>query len=435
MALVAALLFGVHPLNAESVNYVSSRSELLMASFFLLACIWYLRFGRSGGRVWYAAALAAGILALLTKSVAVVLVAALALCDGVVRGRQVWRSAWPYYLPFAAADLIYLLLTRSLVGKALLEPVRPLAVQVLTQVKAAVYYLVLAGMPVRLSVEHQFFPTRELLSAAVMAGLLLGGSLLSLVVWRGGSALRFAGAWGALALLPTVAVPLIVLVNEHRLYLAGVAAALLLARWLAPAAGTRQGVALGVVAVYTTMLAAFSVQRTRAWADELTLWQDAATKAPLMLKPHLRMGDALAQQGREGAAEAAYLRALVLRPDHPGARNNLGQLYLRQGRLERAEEQFRHVLRVSPDIVPARLNLARLLLQRGEGPAAAAEYRRLLDAGDAAARAVAHGRLGWIALRQQDDPERALEHYDAGLAPAAGATPLCDRLLPRGARL
>ncbi|MSR84369.1 MAG: hypothetical protein EXS58_15845 [Candidatus Latescibacteria bacterium] len=49
LALPAAFIFGLSPVNSEAVNYVSSRSELLMASFFLLACLAHLRGGWVGG--------------------------------------------------------------------------------------------------------------------------------------------------------------------------------------------------------------------------------------------------------------------------------------------------------------------------------------------------------------------------------------------------
>ena len=99
----AALLFAVHPLNSEVVHYASSRSEALMAFFFLAACWAYLRHGVSGAWSWYGLALCCGGLAMLSKSVAVVLVVVLVLCDWLV-GRDL-RKWWPRYLPFAVLAL------------------------------------------------------------------------------------------------------------------------------------------------------------------------------------------------------------------------------------------------------------------------------------------------------------------------------------------
>ncbi len=65
-----------------------------------------------------------GGLAMLSKSVAVVLVVVLVLCDWLV-GRDL-RKWWPRYLPFAVLALCYALFSRALIDKALLAPVRPL---------------------------------------------------------------------------------------------------------------------------------------------------------------------------------------------------------------------------------------------------------------------------------------------------------------------
>lgn len=408
VALLGAALFALTPLNAEAVNYISSRSEVLMTCFFLLACLAHLR----GGPGWSAVSLVAGGLALLTKSVAVVLAPILALCDWQAGGRAALRRRWPAYLAAGCLALVYALFTRRLIDKALLDPVRPLEVQAWTQLKAGVYYLWLAAVPVRLSVEHPFSLSLSPAEGVVLAAAALLGTLAA-VMW-GSRQGRFAGAWWALLLLPTAGVPLIVLVNEHRLYLAGIGFALALAWALGELAGRWRQVAWGAMGVYTIILAALALQRSQVWTDELSLWRDAAAKGPLLLKPHLRLGDTLAGLGRFAEAEAEYRQAVELRPQHPAARNNLGLLYLRQGRLPEAEAQFRALLQVSPDNIPARLNLAGALLGQGRWSEAQAEYRRSLEFGETGGEA--HERLGFIALNFGQDPGQALEYFDQALA-------------------
>ena len=204
IALIAALLFAVNPLSAESVNYISSRSELLMACFFLVACLAYIRFGCTGSWLWYGMAVAGGILALLVKSVAVVLVAVLILSDWFLQDGKKWASQWKYYLVFVALDLVYIFSTRQLVGKALLEPVRGFDVQFWTQIKALIYYIMLAIMPVKLSVEHQFFAADWPGEGAVLGGGLVLLSLFILLLYRGPGMLRFAATWWILVLLQTL---------------------------------------------------------------------------------------------------------------------------------------------------------------------------------------------------------------------------------------
>ena len=132
-----------------------------------------------------------------------------------------------------------------------------------------------------------------------------------------------------------------------------------------------------------------------------------------MLKPQLRLGDALAKRGRYAEAEVAYLRALELRAHHPGARNNLGALYKSLGRWEEAEAQFRTLLEVSPDISHARLNLADLQLRRGQWLEAEAECLHALEFEDTGGEA--QKKLALIALQFRADPERALAYCEEGL--------------------
>ena len=338
LSLAAAALFAATPMNAEAVNYISSRSELLMGFFFLLASWAYAGFARSANRIWYALAMACAFLAVLSKSVAVILACVIPAIDLLISGRSGWVSRLKYQLPFLLIGIVYVVATSDLVYKALNSPVRPFDIQAYTQLKAAAFYLALWCMPVALTVDHQFFPALAWSDPPVLAGFAFIGSLVALWIYGGSRLLKFAGWWWMMLLLPSALVPLIVLVNEHRVYLAGMGLCLVGA-WAISRLPRRGGVALISSVAYVLILASVSNQRTAVWADELTLWRDAAEKGPLMVKPHLRLGDALVDAARkEGSpshrsellsrAEQSYLRALELRSQHPGALNNLGSLYL-----------------------------------------------------------------------------------------------------------
>ncbi|MFA6110605.1 MAG: tetratricopeptide repeat protein [Candidatus Latescibacterota bacterium] len=409
----AGLLFAVHPVNAEAANYVSSRSELLVATLLLLACLAYRRYRREEDPRWYAVTLLAGAGALLCKSTAAALPLVLLVIDGLADGFRSLRQRWRAYAGAALLPLVYALATHSLVSKAMTQPVRPLSAQVWTQLKAGAYYLYLVAVPVRLSVEHQFSVADHPGHGSVIAAALLLASLAFLVGRGAGRVWPGAALWSLVTLLPATAVPLIVLVNEHRLYLPLVGYGLGLAWLLGGPGHARRPAVVGAAGAGLLVLGLLSFQRGQVWADELTLWQDAARKAPLMVKPHLRLADALAEAGCPSAAEVEYRRALALRPEHPGTRNNLGSLLLAQGRLAEAEAEFRTVLVSDPEVSPARMNLANLLLRRGEWAAAGAEYERLATAGETGGEA--ERQLAQIALQYRRDPEAALAAFDRAL--------------------
>lgn len=421
-AALASALFALCPLNVEATVYVSSRSELLMALFFLASCWAHCRSRGDGGRGWWAASVALGSAALLTKSVAAVLPAALLLLDWNLGGMRLVRQRWARYLPYVALVIVYLTVSRAVVTKAMLAPVRSWDLQAWTQIKAAAYYLKLWSMPVNLSVEHQFDVSRSLEEGAVLAAAALVASLVVICVraLRGWRQLQTGLAWSVLCLGPSAVVPLIVLVNEHRLYLPSVGLSLA-ATTLIWAALRRFGpvAALGP-AVYTLLIGVLTVERTRVWADETSLWTDATIKAPQMVKPHLRLADAQAAAGNTGAAEASYLRALGLRPQHLAARNNLGLLYLRRGQYGEAARHFGELVAVYPGNAAARLNLASAFLRGGSWREAREQYQRIAAE---QRNPAAHQNLGHIALKYEADAVGALEHYDAALEAGGGPVP------------
>ncbi len=414
IAWTAALCFAFHPLSVESVQYISSRSESLMALGLLSALLCYQRWQAAGGLHWYGLSLGAFALSILSKSVGCVGLLLLPLCDWLQGRPIVHRGRLLAYAPFLVLVGLYVSISHQVVGKAIGAPVRSYDVQLWTQLKAWIYYAWMGIMPARLSVEHQFFTSLSFMEPAVWWALLLAASLLWLGVVARQRLLVFAIAWCALALLPASVVPLIVLVNEHRLYLALVGGGMALG-WLVNAVyANAPRVALSSAAVYTLLLIIMAYGRAQVWRSEEVLWDDAASKAPGMLKPHLRLGDALVGVGAYERAEAAYGRALQLRTQHPAARNNLGLLYMRQGRFDEAEVQFRTLLDVSPDIVQARLNWALLLLRRGAWREAEAAYEEALRYGDTGGDA--QKKLGYIALHHRSDSQRAVGFLSAGLA-------------------
>jgi tetratricopeptide (TPR) repeat protein len=418
---VTALLFAVHPINSEAVCYISSRSELLMGLCMLTALSFYAR--SSGRRGRMAVSLLAATASFLAKSVGVIAPLAIILADIFSGGMRRVRQNWLAYSLFSIPVLMYLLAVRGAAAYAVLDsPVRPLGDQLWTQAKAQAYYLQLIALPAHLNVEHQFKVSASAEPVAVLAVMFLLSLAASIwIVRRQLRWLALAAGWWVLLLMPTTLVPLIVLVNEHRLYMAGLGVLLPVAVCLASLEKScmlkRLRMATWALAGYTIVLALLTMQRTGDWADEVTLWRDSAAKSPQMLRPHLRLADGLKGAGDTRGAEASYLRAVALRPHHPGALNNLGLLYRELDRDDEGELQFRALLAVSADNVPARLNLAELLLQRGAWEAADAQYDTVLGYENTEGRAQI--RRGQIALRYGTDTAVALKHFDNAIANGA----------------
>ena len=427
-AALGALLFALHPVNAEVVNYVSSRSESLAACFYLAALLAYLQ-GRKryfqGGRIAVlcgALSLLAYAGALLCKSIAITLPAALLLYEFLRREKSHRRGlsfVLPCHLGYWALSATYLLLVRSWIEGALGTPIRPAVEQIATQAKAAIYYLHLLVLPVRLSVEHPLDVSSGLGAAPVALALALLATIgAALCIWRSQPALLVAG-WMVLALLPASVVPLNVLVNEHRLYLSlalGCAclglSGCLSRRW----SRWRMG-AGGLV----LLLGILSHQRNPVWKDELSLWSDAVSKAPGQYRAHMHLGGALEQQGRMREALQSYEQAARIAPAVVEVHYNRGNALRALGRIEEAINAYRAALALNPDHTETQINLAELYRRLNQVELAAELLLRARDLKPGSADI--QRRLGTVYKAQGRIQEaeaaylRALE-LDPGLAEA-----------------
>ena len=397
VALWAGLLFALHPICSEPVNYISSRSESLAALFYLAGMGLFIQ-GHGRGRALsiYASWIALG-LGLLTKSTVITLPAVLLVCDFLLLNRRDWPTFMKLlpkrHLPYWGIAIAYVLLIRAneFLTRSLDNPVRDGWTQALTQVKAFAYYMKLLLWPTGLNVEHQFFEQKALVEPTMLVVFLFFISFLGFLYYlfnRRRDSAFFLHLWGLLVLLPTMAIPLNVLVNERRLYLSCAAfciglALVLCSVWLKQ---KRWGkVDLGSILGLVVLLAYFGqIQlRNAVWKDDFALWGDSVEKAPMMPRTHLYLGNAykdaaITTRDKKNAVEnwrraaTAYERVIELDSNNElslRALNNLGGVYWNLGNLgvqpftdlKAAETAYRKSVELNPNYADAWINLASIV--------------------------------------------------------------------------
>jgi tetratricopeptide (TPR) repeat protein len=342
VALWGGLLFALHPLATEPVNYISSRSELLAAAG-VLGGYWFSGGGRGRAAV---ACFGAGLLA---KESAIVLPVLLAWRDYLQD--RLDRRALRRYLPYVAVALAFLLVVSRSLGRAVVgAPVRSYGEQLGTQLKALVYYLEMLAIPIRQSVHHAFSVSPPW-AWVVLASLLAVVSLAVCLRRTPGFALGLGFA--LIALAPTSLVPLNILVNEHRLYLP-------MAGWLIWITGLARAPLprwRGYWLVLPALLAALAITRNQVWREEYLLWEDAAAKAPNEVRPLVFLGNCARERGQFDTALASFSRALELDPENAAARTNLATTYKQMGQWGRAISTYQEVLARDPGQGEVRYNL------------------------------------------------------------------------------
>lgn len=368
--MVAGIVFGLHPVNVEAVAYVSSRSESMCAVFFLTAIVAYLRTGVQTSRraLWVSVSMAAYAAALLSKAVGVTLPVALLLYElmrsGVDIGdriRRLCRIQWPFWV----ITLLYFALVRQMLHHAVVEsPVRGMETQLWTQIKGLTYYLKLLVIPYPLSVEHPFDLAHAFAENAVIGGALLLlsiGILLWVFVARAPDRSVFVWTiWPFVTLLPTLIVPLNVLVNEHRLYLPSITLAMISA-FLVARYWREHSILVGSIGILLGVsYALHDSARVGVWKSSETLWADAVRKGAGMPRPHIYLGDGLKKSGKHREALQSYYTALRVNPsllsglDRVVIYNNIGSTLLTMGRSQEAIQAYQAALRLDSTYVKAR---------------------------------------------------------------------------------
>lgn len=326
-ALIAALLFALHPLQTEAVSYLSGRSSSLSGLLALATVAAYDRQLRGGARGW---APALWLAALLSKETAVVVPFALLAWDALARPddplRQRMARLWPYPLLliavlFAMADSRYAgFFATSLETRAPLDNLR--------QQLPALVWLLRGALLLRAANIDPELPGAGTIDAGLLAAAACLIGLLAVALglrrWRWPA---FCAAWALIFLLPTNSLlARLDLVNDRQLYLPMAALAWTLGWTLAWLARRQPQTGRAVAALLLATLAGLTALRNLDYRSETALWAATLEQSPGKARVLSNHGVALWQSGREAEAASAFRTALALDPAYLPARRNLRRL-------------------------------------------------------------------------------------------------------------
>ncbi len=328
----ATAFFLLHPIQTETVTYISGRATGMAAFFSLLSFYLFLKADgqSSAGKPFallYGGALASFCLGLSSKETAVVLPALLALWY-IVFGRRSLRFHIPFWVILGLALVGALWHPRyAFLARASLET-RSIDENALTQVNAVVYALSLFFSPGRQNFDHDLPVMDSVVQWPVPACLVMLGALLlaALVCLRRAPLFSFGLFWFFVCLLPTNSIiPRYDILSERNLYLPSIglifAVVALFTRFALGARGRWATGAVGLVVA--ALLFAATVDRNRVYSDRVTFWSDAASKSPMKARPHNNLGYALFESGEVDSSIEEFRTALSLDPNSASARENL----------------------------------------------------------------------------------------------------------------
>ena len=394
VALLATTWYAVHPANAETVNYIIARTEILSTLGVVLALVW---FARGGAARRYHLYLIPAVLAILSKESAAMFAPLLLLYIVCVEPELSPTAALPaFFVCFATAGgAMWMATTYSPGGSSRWR-------YLLTQPFVIVHYARSLFLPTRLSADTLWPLVTGVLEPRVWIGVGFIAAALTLA-WRASlrretRPIAFGVMWFFIALLPTSSVvPLSEPMNDHRMYFPFVglilavvwAANLAVMRWAAP---HRTSFA-AVSAVVILAMAYGTWQRNIVWRTEESLWLDATIKSPDNGRGLMNYGVVQMNKGNLPLAGEYFERALSYTPDYSYLHVNIGVLQAKLGQRAEAESHFRKAQRDDPDNPIAYTFYARWLASMGRTEEARlyADTAVQLSPADADARALLTG--------------------------------------------
>jgi tetratricopeptide (TPR) repeat protein len=379
---LAALLFGLHPLNVDSVAWIAERKNVLSTLFWLSATCAYFRYARSPSARNLFPTLILMLLGLMSKAALMMFPFALLALDAWPLGRWtvagVGRTGTGELLGekralfiLAAVGAAAAIKTQRTGEAIALGSSFPVAWRIPYALDNYVHYLRKALWPADLAV---LYPRPEApLSLGILAldVLLLAAITLAVVRLRRKRPYLLAGwLWYAVTLFPTCG--LLVLgrtIKADRYAYVPCIGVFFAAAWLLgdlAARGRRARAAvIAAAAAGCVALGALARQQVACWRDSIALFSHAVevTKDNFWMQDNL--GRALLDSGRLAEGVAHLREAVRIAPGVADLRSNLGRGLFLAGEYGEAEEHLRRAIEMEPDDAELRFNLALVLEAAG----------------------------------------------------------------------
>lgn len=400
-ALIAALLFSIHPLRVESVSWVTERRDVLSGVFVMLAVLGYLRFARlRRGAAWLVLSWMAFAMAMMTKASAVGLPLVLLLIDAFPLGRlhASMKSLLPRVgekLPYIACSVAasVLAIKAQAAAGAWQSIVRfDLVSRLATIFYGLCWYPIKFLAPTKLCVLYPIPERAQLLgwTFALSVGVVVVVITAALALRRKFPVLLTATAAYALLLAPVsgAAQSGEQLVADRYGYLPLLPFAILAAAALYrvaqsakhnPARQSFAGILRMSMAAYLFGLFFLTVFQASVWHDSQSLWTHALRIGVESHIAHVNIAETLREMDYHEEAHKHYKRAAQLDPSDAKAFNGLGITALRIGQPDLALQYLNRAIELVPTHAKYQFNIAEVYAGYGELYEAATHYQNAME--------------------------------------------------------
>jgi Flp pilus assembly protein TadD len=387
-AFLAAIFFGLHPIQTECVSWISGRRDILCGLFYLTGLLMFIRYYLSGRKYYIAGIIVCYFLSMSSKEMGVTLPLVLILYEYFfMRERRKSKSRMKYiYVSLLVVAVVFSMLTLDVsTGQkrtSLYGGSRYLTS--LGMLKVVTKYIKLLVFPVGLCAEHMVSIPKTIREPAVLVSLLIVTVIVVIgaMSFRKNRAVSFCILWFFITLLPVsnVIVPVGNMMAERYMYIPSVGFCLLLAFlvWKVRSSHLRRAGVLAAVLVSVLVISysSLTIIRSRDWKDAFTLWTKTVRQSPNSARAQLNLGIGCCRVGRSEDAVVHLLKAVAISPGWVKCHITLGHVYVQTGLLEEAKRAFETAIRLDPSSAIAHINLGLVYELKGNWEEAIKEKKK-----------------------------------------------------------
>jgi tetratricopeptide (TPR) repeat protein len=387
VALVASLLFGIHPLHVESVAWASELKDLLYTLFFLSSYIFYLKYINKLQSKFYIFALLLFLISLLSKAMAASLPVVLVLTD-YFKGRKINKKTILEKVPFFILAIAFGVI--AIFAQKLSETIQGIAMFTFPQrLLFASYgfmtYLVKLLMPLNLCAIYPY-PVRGGVSIPIQYYLyvpaFLGLAACIIYSHRFSKKIIFGmGFFAATIFLVLQLLPVGNAIMADRysyipsigiFYLAGEGFNLLWNKKLKLAA-------LILLSAFTIFFSFKTYARCGVWKNDMTLWNNVISQYQTIENAYNSRGKLFAGEKRNVEAFNDFNKAIELNPNYFQAYYNRAILFMNEKRIDEALIDFNKTIQLNPNYFLAYNNRGLLFMNEKRIDEALNDFNKIIE--------------------------------------------------------
>ena len=374
VAAIAALFFGIHPMQVESVAWASGGSNLFCAAFFLGSLIAYLFYLRRNLKRYYFVSFILFILSLLSKAVAAVLPIVLLLID-YYKDRKITVKIFLEKSPFLILSLgvgILTLLLKNQAGSMTYLTTFSFPQRVIFASYGFVTYLFKLLLPLNLSAFYPYPITNaEAIPTINYTYLFILIGLAAFIFYSTRFSKKIFFGIGFFAITISLLLQLLpvggAIMADRYSYVPAIGIFFIAGEGFSLLWGKKMIlITVIVLSAFTVFFSVKTYFRCSIWNNDMTLWNDVINQYQTIPFAYYNRGIVYMNEKKYDQALYDYSKAIALNPNYPEPYYNRGIVFMNEKRYDQALDDFSKAIKFNPKFIQAYINRGIVFMKEGK---------------------------------------------------------------------